>query len=55
MSAAEDDDTAAGSATFQHGASSADSRYNGASVTITDLVAKEADNDTAGVEVTGCR
>ena len=54
ISAAEDNaDSTAGSATFGHSASSSDSRYNGASVTITDLVANEVDNDTPGVTVTG--
>ena len=54
MSAAEDDgDSANGSATFTHSASSGDSRYDGGSVTISELVANEVDNDTAGVTVTG--
>ena len=46
VSAAEDDDTAAGSATFEHGASSGDTRYHGQ--TIDNLVATEVDNDTLG-------
>ena len=46
VSAAEDNDDALnGIATFQHSASSGDSRYNGSSLTISDLVANEADND----------
>ena len=45
ISAAEDDDTTNGSATFGHSASSGDSRYNGASVTIANLVANEVDNN----------
>ena len=53
VSAAEDGDTTNGSATFEHSASSGDSRYDGASITISDLVANEVDNDTAGVTVTG--
>ena len=52
VSAAEDDDTAAGSATFQHGANSSDARYT-SSLTIDDLVANEVENDTPGVTVTG--
>ena len=55
VSAAEDADTANGSATFTHSASSGDSSYNGSSVTISDLVANEVDNDTPGVTVTGSR
>ena len=54
VSAAEDDgDSSAGSATFQHSASSGDSNYNGASITIAELVANEVENDTPGVTVTG--
>ena len=53
MSAAEDGDTSSGSATFEHSASSGDSSYDGASVTISELVANEVENDTAGVTVTG--
>ena len=54
VSAAEDNaDSATGSATFEHSASSVDSRYNLSAVTISDLVAKEVDNDTPGVTVTG--
>ena len=53
VSAAEDDDATAGSATFEHSASSGDSSYDGASVTISELVANEVDNDTPGVTVTG--
>ena len=54
VSAAEHDgDSSAGSATFQHSASSGDSNYNGASITIAELVANEMDNDTPGVTVTG--
>ena len=46
VSAAEDDaDSANGSATFEHSASSGDSNYNGSSFTISDLVANEVDND----------
>ena len=46
VSAAEDGDTTAGSATFEHSASSGDSSYDGASITISELVANEVDNDT---------
>ena len=52
VSAAEDDgDSANGSATFEHSASSGDSSYDGASITISELVANEVDNDTPGVTV----
>ena len=53
VSAAEDADATNGSATFEHSASSGDSSYDGASVTISELVANEVDNDTPGVTVTG--
>ena len=53
VSAAEDADGSTGSATFTHSASSGDSRYDGSSITISDLVANEAENDTPGVTVTG--
>ena len=43
LSAAEDKDTTAGSATFTHTATSADASYNG--VTITDVTVTEVDND----------
>ena len=53
VSAAEDADTSAGSATFEHSASSGDTNYDGASITISELVANEVDNDVSGVAVTG--
>ena len=53
VSAAEDGDATSGSATFRHTASSGDSGYDGGSVTISDLVANEVENDTAGITVTG--
>ena len=53
VSAAEDGDASNGSATFEHSASSGDSSYDGGSITISELVANEVENDTAGVTVTG--
>ena len=49
VSAADDDDAAAGTATITHTASSTDSGYNG--ITIAPLKATEDDNDTVGVTV----
>ena len=50
VSAAADDDTAAGTATITHSATSTDSAYNG--ITIASLTATENDDDTVGVTVT---
>ena len=49
VSAADDDDAAAGTATFTHTASSTDSGYNG--ITIASVTATEDDDDTVGVTV----
>ena len=49
IAAAEDPDGVAGTASFTHTASSADTTYDG--ITIADVAATEADNDTSGVTV----
>ena len=51
VSAAEDDDAAAGTATIAHTASSADSGYDGIAITIASVTATEDDDDTVGVTV----
>ena len=52
VSAAEDDDAAAGTATITHTAASTDGDYNGIAITIASVTATEDDNDTVGVTVT---
>ena len=51
VSAAEDDDAAAGTATITHTAASTDSGYNGIAITIASVTATENENDTVGVTV----
>ena len=51
VTAAEDDDAAAGTATITHTAASTDSGYNGIAITIASVTATEDDNDTVGVTV----
>ena len=51
VTAADDDDAAAGAATIAHTASSVDSGYDGIAITIASVTATESDTDTVGVTV----